>query len=99
MRISAGSVTERTAIRVDGGASAEAVTRETTAGVAAAKTAGVATKTAGVAAKTTAAVTSASVLGPQRYRQHQRKRRNGHPTAHTKIIIRPHCNTPKPAST
>jgi hypothetical protein len=89
---------------MDGRASAEAVTRGTTVAKTASSTATTkgtsvaAAKTARVAAaKTTAAVaTASSVLGPQRYRQHQRKRRNGHPTAHIKIIIRPHCKTLKP---
>lgn len=67
------------------------------AGVAsAAKTAHVpaATEATGVAAATVTTATTAT-LCPQRYSQHQGKRRNGHPTAHTADIISPHDKNPK----
>lgn len=53
-----------------------------------------AAKTTGVTAATK--VTTAPALRPQRHGQDQRKRRNGHPTAHTKAIISGHRKTPVP---
>ena len=42
----------------------------------------------------TAGMTTPAALGPQRYGQDQGKRRYGHPTAHTTMIISPH-GTPR----